>query len=155
MPLAASLRARLTGQLEALDALLAGATPEAIARKSPSGKWSAHDNVAHLARHHALFLDRVERMLAEDRPDLGRYKAEDDPDWPAWMALTTAELVRRLRGSRARLLERLDGLDDARLARIGLHPALGAMTIPDWVEFVALHEAHHLYVAMRRVRGVE
>jgi hypothetical protein len=155
MPLAASLRARLLGQLEALDTLLAAATPDAIARKSPSGKWSAHENVAHLARHHALFLERVERMLAEDRPELGRYKAEDDPEWPAWTALSNAELVRRLKESRARLLDRLDVLDDRRLARTGLHPALGEMAIPAWVEFVTLHEAHHLYVAMRRVRGVE
>jgi hypothetical protein len=155
MPIAASLRARLVGQLEALDTLLAEATPEAVARRSPSGKWSAHENVAHLARHHALFLERVERMLAEDRPELGRYSAENDPEWPAWTALPTGELVRRLKDSRARLFERLDGLDDGRLARTGLHPALGEMSIPTWVEFVALHEAHHLYVAMKRVRGLE
>jgi hypothetical protein len=44
------------------------------------------------------------------------------------------------------------GLSDQR-SRIGIHGVLGGMTIPEWIEFFLLHEAHHLYVAMQRARG--
>lgn len=155
MSLPGSLRARLLGQLEALNGILAQTPADALTRRSPSGKWSVHENVAHLARHHDVFLERLEQMLAQDRPELPRYRAEDDPEWPRWAGLTTDEAVRRLKASRARLIERLDGLDDTHLSRTGVHPLLGEMAIPVWLEFVALHEAHHLYVAMRRARGAE
>ena len=49
-----------------------------------------HENLAHLARHHAVVLDRVRRVLAEDRPTLPRYAAEEDAEWPVWAALSTA-----------------------------------------------------------------
>src|SRR5712692_8689180 len=65
--------ARLETQLEALSAILARATPNTIDQRPSSGDWSARENLAHLARHHAVFLDRLERLLVEDRPQLGRY----------------------------------------------------------------------------------
>jgi hypothetical protein len=34
------------------------------------------------------------------------------------------------------------------LSRKGFHPSFGALTIPQWLEFFLLHEAHHLYTAM-------
>ena len=37
--------------------------------------------------------------------------------------------------------------------RVGVHPVFGLMTIPLWLEFFLLHEAHHLYVVLHRVRG--
>ena len=47
----------------------------------------------------------------------------------------------------------VDSLDAEDLARSGVHPSLGALAIPDWIEFFLLHEAHHLYQAMLRMRG--
>ena len=155
MPLPASLIARLQGQVEALDSVLEATPPEVLRRRSPAGRWSVHETVAHLARHQAVFLERLESILMEDGPPLPRYRAEDDPDWPEWAALSTEEVVRRLRAARRRLLERLQALDEAQLARTAVHPVLGEMALPRWLEFLALHEAHHLYVAMRRGRGAE
>ena len=43
----------------------------------------------------------------------------------------------------------------AQLARTGVHPTLGEMALPLWIEFFLLHEAHHLYVVMKRARGGE
>jgi hypothetical protein len=37
---------------------------------------------------------------------------------------------------------------------VGVHPALGPLTIPEWLEFFLLHEGHHLYQVMLRVHGV-
>ena len=155
MPLSPSTAARLATQLECLPALLAGVSPDAIRARTRSGKWSVHENLAHLARHHAVFLARVRSVLSEDRPTLPRYAAEEDPEWPAWAALPTAEVLERLRALRTELTLLVEGLGAADLARTARHPALGEMPLGLWVEFFLLHEAHHLYVVLKRARGGE
>jgi uncharacterized damage-inducible protein DinB len=140
--------ARLETQLEALSAILARATPDTIDQRPSSGDWSARENLAHLARHHSVFHDRLERLLAEDRPQLGRYRAEEDPKWPEWSRLPLDEIVERLRSLRRRLVERVRSLTPAQVARTALHPTFGEMGLSEWLDFFLLHEAHHLYTAM-------
>jgi len=146
-----AVMARLETQLEALSAILARATPNTIDQHPSSGDWSARENLAHLARHHAVFLDRLERLLAEDRPQFGRYRAEEDPKWPEWSRLPLDEIVERLRSLRRRLVERVRSLTPAQVARTALHSTFGEMGLPEWLDFFLLHEAHHLYAAMIRI----
>ncbi len=155
MPLSPSSAARLATQLDCLPALMEGVAPQALLRRTRTGKWSAHENLAHLARQHAVFIERVRAILSQDRPELGRYRAEDDAEWPAWAALTTAEVLARLGARRAELIALFGGLSDADLARTAVHPVLGEMPLTLWLEFFLLHEAHHLYVVMKRGRGGE
>ena len=151
MSIPPSLRHRLEAQLDALDLVLGHAAPELVAERPPSGDWSARENLAHLARHHAVFLERLRRLLAEDRPALGRYRAEEDPEWPAWSALEAGEAVRRLRASRAELVALVGALTPAQARRTGRHPSFGELDVAGWLEFLLLHEAHHLYTALVRV----
>jgi hypothetical protein len=153
MSLSPTLRERLRTQLEAVVTVLGEASPEAIARRSSTGKWSAHENLAHLARHHEVMLERLRRVLNEDRPNLPRYRAEDDPEWERWRTLPLDEVLSLLRAQRSEIVRLVDGLDDDDLARIGVHPTLGPLRVPEWLEFFLLHEGHHLYQAMLRVRG--
>ncbi len=84
---------------------------------------------------------------------MARYRAEDDPEWPQWAALPTGEVLRRLETLRRELIELVQSLSPDQLARLGVHPTMGRMSIPLWIEFFLLHEAHHLYVAMQRLRA--
>jgi DinB family protein len=143
---------RLRTQLDALDAILDGVPEEALRRPPPSGKWSALQNLAHLARHHEIFLDRVRRILAEDRPSFPRYRAEDDPEWPRWSDRTPADVRERLAESRRELTLLVEALAPEDLARTAAHAVLGEMPLPLWTEFFLLHEAHHLYVVFSRAR---
>lgn len=145
---------RLETQIDALPLVLGKASPEALATRPAGGKWSAHEHLAHLACHHHLMLERLRRILAEESPQLGRYRAEDDPDWPHWAALATTEVLDRLVALRRELTALVEGLDDLQVERVGLHPVFGALTVRQWLEFFLLHEAHHLYVIMGRTRGV-
>ena len=146
---------RLETQLDALPLLLGDASPEALRRRSPSGKWSAHENLAHIARQHEVFLGRVRRILAEDGPALPQYRAEEDPEWPAWTALPTEDVRRRLGLLRAELLATARGLSAADLVRTGVHARFGPMALALWIEFFLVHEAHHLYTILRRARGAD
>jgi hypothetical protein len=131
--------------------LVALAPPEAFEVRPPSGDWSARENLAHLARHAEVFLERLERILQEDRPDLGRYSAERDPGWADCAGLSLDQALGRHRAARARLSEWAGRLAAVDLARTGRHPVLGELTVAQWLDFFLLHEAHHLYVAMLRL----
>ena len=114
-----------------------------------------HENLAHLARHHTVVLDRVRKVLAEHRPKLPRYAAEEDAEWPVWSALSTDDVLTRLKTLREELAALVEGLTEEQLARTAVHSSLGEMSLPLWIEFFLLHEAHHLYVVMKRARGGE
>lgn len=154
-PMTLAFLPRLAAQLDNLPLLLGGAEPEALRRKSPSGRWSAHENVAHIARQQEVFLSRVRRILAEDGPALPQYRAEDDPDWPAWLALSTDEVLRRLGSGRTELVAVLERVSPAELARTGTHSRFGPLSLALWVEFFLDHEAHHLYTIFKRARGAD
>jgi hypothetical protein len=142
---------RLETQLEALPLLLNGATSEAILARPASGHWSAHENLAHLARHHRVFLERLQRILTETAPRLGQYRAEEDSAWPEWSALSVEEVLGRLRTLRGEIIKVVKGLSPAETSRVGIHPLFGEMSLGMWTEFFLLHEAHHLYIVMTRL----
>ena len=142
---------RLETQLEVIPLLLRGAAPEAVLLRSTSGKWSAHENLAHLARHHAIFLERLDRILKQNAPRLDRYRAEDDSAWPEWGSFSIEEVLTRLATLRAEIVHRINSLPEEETNRVGIHPLFGEMSLALWIEFFLLHEAHHLYVVMTRL----
>ena len=136
-----------------MSVTLNGVSMETLNAKPISGKWSAHEQLAHLARYHQIFLQRIDRILTEQAPEFPRYRAEDDPEWPAWTSLSTSQLLVRISSMRAKLMARLRSLSEEDFTRIGVHPKLGAMSLSLWLEFFLVHEAHHLYVVLQFVRG--
>jgi uncharacterized damage-inducible protein DinB len=151
-PLPASTLLRLKTQLDSLERILQDASADALDRRPPDGKWSAREHVAHLGRYHEVFLERLDRMLGEDAPRLGRYRAEDDPGAEPWFRLPAPEALDRMRALRARLIERVAALGPEQLRRTGVHPAFGEMSVALWIEFFLAHEGHHFYAAFQRVR---
>ncbi|MBI4610132.1 MAG: DinB family protein [Candidatus Rokubacteria bacterium] len=151
--LSESVSIRLATQLDALPLILEGADSQALRRRPAPGEWSAHENLAHLARVHEVFIERLRRILTEERPILGRYRAEEDPEWARWSGVPPEEVLGRLKRLRSQLTEMVKRLMPEQVSRVGVHPLFGDMTIPAWIEFFLLHEAHHLYTAMLRARG--
>ena len=126
----------------------------AFERKPEETKWSARENLAHLARYQVVFLERLETILREEAPSFPRYRGESDPDWPAWRDLPLAEIVRRFHAGRRDLVDRLAWLTEAQMERTGRHPAFGAMDVPAWIDYLLVHEGHHLYTVMLRLAGL-
>jgi uncharacterized damage-inducible protein DinB len=137
-----------------LAVTLKGVSAETLRANVVPGKWSAHEQLAHLARYHQIFLQRIERILAEEAPEFPRYRAEDDPEWPAWPGLPTPQLLVRLSSMRAKLMARLRSLSEEDFERTGIHPKFGEMPLSLWLEFFLVHEAHHLYVVLQLVRKI-
>jgi uncharacterized damage-inducible protein DinB len=143
---------RLKTQLASVEILFAGATQERIDRRSASGKWSARENLAHIGRYHEIFLERLGRILTEASPQFARYRAEEDPGWQEWASRPIAEVRTHLTDLRLKLMDTIAGLQASDYERVGIHSSFGEMSLSLWLEFFLVHEAHHLYVILQRIR---
>ncbi len=83
---------------------------------------------------------------------LPRYRAEDDPRWPQWLAMPNEKILNRLGSLRSELVGIVEQLSPSDFSRVGVHPLFGEMTLVEWLEFFLLHEAHHLLAVLQRVR---
>jgi hypothetical protein len=154
MPLSSSMAARLQFQHLSIRELTAGISPEALRHPVNPGKWSAFENVAHLAAYQPVFIDRLERLGREASPAFGRYVAEDDPLFHRRLAMSPAELFAIIDSDRALILSHPDSGGETLLQRTGSHPLYGLLTVRQWTEFFLLHEAHHLFTIFRLVQGL-
>lgn len=144
--------ARLRLQLDVVPSIFAGAADQAADWRPAPGKWSAREQLAHVARMHEVMGGRIEQILTEPEARMARYRAEEDAEWPRWAELPLAEVRSRLAVLRPRLTAQVAAIPAAELGRRGIHSTFGAMTIPLWLELFLLHEAHHLFSAMQLVR---
>jgi uncharacterized damage-inducible protein DinB len=133
-----------------LTEALRGVTPDALSLRAIPEKWSAAENLAHLARYHQIFLERIERILTEQTPSLRGYRAEDDPEWPRWTSMRPQQMLANLSSLRTKLMARLRSLNEPDFERTGIHSKFGEMTLALWLEFFLVHEGHHLNVVLNQ-----
>lgn len=136
---------RLRGTPARVTERLEHVAPELRVRR-PGQAWSIQEHAGHLADlDESLFLPRVEEYLlgvdclrAADMTNRATAAANHN-------ASALYEVVARFRGTRSRLLDRLESLDRDSFARVALHPRLGIpMRLVDLVYFQAEHDDYHL-----------
>jgi uncharacterized damage-inducible protein DinB len=144
-----SLQLRLEQQPDALQFLLQGLSDEQIHQSPAPGKWSIHQNIAHLGRYHQVFIERVHKVLETTAPDFERYSADEDPEFSIWTQKDTQAVLLDFDDTRQQLNDLLQTLSAEQLSRTGNHPVYGSFNIESWVEFFLLHEAHHFFTILK------
>ncbi|HZZ75247.1 MAG TPA: DinB family protein [Puia sp.] len=142
--LSSSHLSRLNAQPEDLIQILSNIQPDMLEKEIQPGKWSIKANVAHLVRYQQESIQRVHSILKLWEPNIKRYVAEDDEEFPAVLSLPTNALVMHLKKDRIQFHNLLNSLTDEQLSRTGRHPVLGSLTLTEWIEFFLLHESHHM-----------
>lgn len=140
-----SLFNRLQTQHLAIQPIITGVSNERLLLNPAPGKWSIQNNIAHLTRYQKVFNERITQMLAENEPMFERYSADADPQFEPYLSIPVKNLLEIYNTDRGPLFARLTNLNESELIRIGIHPKYGRLTILQWMEFFALHEAHHLF----------
>jgi hypothetical protein len=131
--------------------LTAGFDDEALRRQTVPGKWSLIELACHLWVVQQLFEARVDAMLERDAPAFESYAPENDTGFAALIASSPGgEQVTRFLADRDRFARRLDNLTPAEWRRSGRHPTFGTFDIGFLVEYMAHHEAHHVYQMFAR-----
>jgi uncharacterized damage-inducible protein DinB len=154
MSLSLSARSRLEYQHQTIRDLIRNIPEETLRRRIHPDKWSAFENIAHLAAYQPIFLQRLERMQNEPEPQFDRYVADQDPQFASTIETPLEQLLADIDDKRVRLIARLKGMDAVTLDRMGIHPKYGRFAIKEWTEFFLLHEAHHLYTIFMLVQDL-
>jgi uncharacterized damage-inducible protein DinB len=141
------LAALASGPRHIADAL-AGRSDDALARRPSPGEWSARETLEHLLFAEQLLVERVERLLTEDGPDLAaRAVWSETPVSDEGTAATgdpASVLAARLRELRSATVARLADLPEGTWSRAGTHPEWGRVTVLSQAGYFARHEASHM-----------
>ena len=141
---------KLEFQGEEIRRLCAGLEEGVLAKRPSSEKWSVKEVLAHITRMQEIFEGRVEALLTQDKPAIVSYSPERDADFPAVAAQSSLELLKLFEGGRARLVARLIALSPEDWHRPGSHPDYSNYDLHFCVEYMAHHEAHHIYQMFER-----
>lgn len=145
MSLSSSILVRLHYQHQTIGELIGDLPEEVLRRRVNPDKWSALENIVHLATYQPVFIWRLERILEEDSPSFDRYVADQDPLFTSYIGKTLPELLQDIDKQRNLINAKLEGVNGTQLGKKGLHPKYGLLTVSQWAEFFLLHEAHHLF----------
>lgn len=145
MPLSASVLSRLQYQHDSISELIADLREDQLKERPFPGKWSAFENIVHLAAYQPTFITRLHMMAAGNAPLFQRYVADDDPLFHDYLKKSIPELQSDATDKRSFIYGHLSHLNEAQLDLKGRHPVYGLIRVSGWADFFLLHEAHHLW----------
>ena len=129
---------------EAYRKAVEGIDDELARTKTAPGSWSILELVVHVADADAISIDRMKRIIAEDRPQLLNFDetAYVERLLPHEQSLEDAAALLEIgRRQFARVLAKLPA--DA-LARVGVHDIRGDVTARQLLTIITEHAEHHL-----------
>ncbi len=133
-----------------MERLTAGLDEEAFSRRTTAGKWSLKELVCHLWRVQQIFEGRIDAMLASETPAITPYEPPGDTEFAKMAARPAAESLKNFLEARARLAARLESLPAGDWDRSGRHPEFPHYDVHFQMEYLAHHEAHHIYQMYQR-----
>jgi Zn finger protein HypA/HybF involved in hydrogenase expression len=129
---------------EGLEALVGDLDEESCERRPALDVWSIREHIAHFYDAQETLDDRIDRMLADDDPDLtvlSMFELATQEDLHPAM---TADMLAAFRRKRASCVARLEALPLGDLWRTGRHAEFGRITILRQANYMACHEQTHL-----------
>jgi hypothetical protein len=122
----------------------AGLEEEAARCRPAPDEWSPVEVVAHMADTDERALARIERMLAEDVPDLPSFDQAQLAIDADYRSRDLAAELDRLAKVDAQLVALLEDLDEAAWSRTGRHDEHGEMTIETYLAHLVGEDVDHL-----------
>jgi hypothetical protein len=149
-PVHLALVQRLRAQAAEVKRLAAGLDETALAARTVPDKWSMKELICHLRRMETIFSDRFHRMLTEEATIVPYDSPDGDEVFVALTKRPAAEVLADFLTEREGLCRRLDGLTPADWHRKATHPQFPHYDLHFQVEYMAHHEAHHIYQLFQR-----
>ncbi len=121
---------------------------------SKEGAWSVRDILAHLLDRRRFQRERVELMLAEDRPSFPDVDEVGSLEESGYRTRPVDWLLDELERGRADDVERYEGLDEAQLGRGGEHSLIGTVTVGEILHHVVHHDLVHVAQAAETLAAI-
>ncbi len=127
-----------------LRSLLKGLTPAQLKKQVNPGKWSMHEIVLHLADCELMFCSRCRLIAFEDHPHLAPF---DQDRWNTAKLRekeSTSDALARFESLRKTQISLYKALPADAMAKTGLHPERGHVSVRETFETAAGHDVNHL-----------
>jgi hypothetical protein len=144
------LIARLRQQADDVSRITAGLDEASLAKRTIPDKWSLKELVCHLHRVQQVFERRVQSMLAEDSPAIAVYSPDNDAEFEKMLSHPGKDALAAFLEDRERLAAQWEELSPGEWHRSGRHPEYPHYDVHFQVEYMAHHEAHHIYQMFQR-----
>jgi hypothetical protein len=142
--------ARLRDHALEVRRLFAGLDEDALNRKVVPAKWSLKEILCHISRTQRVFDARLDTLLAEDNPQITYYGAEGDLLFEEMADHPAAGTLEEFLTERGLLIGRLEKLSLEEWHRPGRHPEFDNYDVHLQMDYLAHHEAHHVYQMFQR-----
>ncbi len=146
---------RLTEQAVDVDGFVNGLSDEQLKERPQPDDWTLHELVVHLAMRQDIFVDRVARMLVEEKPPVRSYKEDTVTDRERLLEELVHHRLRGYQEQRKNLIGLLSSLDDQQWQLEALHPTARHYTVERcvesfmWFEASVLREMFELFFGVR------
>jgi hypothetical protein len=141
---------RLRAQAADIRRLTSGLDETSLSTRTIPDKWSIKELVCHFRRMETVFADRFHRMVSEETIIVPYDDPEADPEFVAMKGRPTADVLAEFLADRDALCRRLEALSPAEWHRKARHPQFDHYDVHFGVEYMAHHEAHHIYQLFQR-----
>jgi hypothetical protein len=141
---------RLRAQAAEVKRLAAGLDEAALATRTVPDKWSMKELICHFRRMETIFGERVERMLTEETTIVPYESPDTDEVFAAMIRRPAADVLAEFLAERDALCRKLESLTAADWHRKAKHPQFPHYDLHFQVEYMAHHEAHHIYQMFQR-----
>lgn len=131
------------------------APPPAWTRRPQEHVWAPIEVLAHLADAELFHASRLRLMLTAERPILAAWDQEDLARRAGYVAWPPERALARFCERREANLELLERCSADDLARVGVHPRRGAMTVADLVALMLAHDTAHVGQIRQRLGLVD
>ena len=133
-----------------LRALLKGLTPAQLKKHVHRGKWSIHEIVLHLADCELMFCSRCRLIAFEDHPHLTPFDQDRWNEGKLREKESTRDALARFESLRKTQISLHKASSKEVLARTGVHPERGEVSVRETFETAAGHDVNHL----RQIEGL-
>lgn len=134
----------LEAQPELFAKALAGLTTEEADRRPDPNRFNIREVMAHLAEWEGVFLNRMQRIVEEDRPTLPGY---DEGVWAIEHDYASKDPLDQLslfKEGRQKMVAYLRDRTTADWQRTGDRPEIGVITLEALTLLIPLHDTYHL-----------
>ena len=108
----------------------------------------------HLCAVQDVFIERLARMLTEDKPEITPYKPGEAQEKGSHLAEDFDRRLREFELQRMTLASLLETFTDEQWLLEGRHPEMKGYTIAKAMEGLMRHEEHHLYQMFNAFYGM-
>lgn len=107
-------------------------------------RFTIREAIAHLADWDEIWLARIERICAEDNPELANIDEGQLALDRNYAQIPVADSLAKFRNRREALVARLSEVTPEQWSRSALRPEIGVLTLENLALLIPLHDNYHL-----------